>query len=52
MVWFTSLIWKALLPNTLKALVRIDAIKADGQDLKFDANKFHYGDLEGRATIV
>lgn len=29
-----------------KALVRIDAIKADGQDLKFDANKFHYGDLE------
>lgn len=29
-----------------KALVRIDAIKADGQDLKFDANKFHYGALE------
>lgn len=29
-----------------KALVRIDAIKADGQDLKFDANKFHYGDIE------
>ena len=28
------------------ALVRIDAIKADGQDLKFDANKFHYGDIE------
>ena len=28
------------------ALVRIDAIKADGQDLKFDANKFHYGALE------
>lgn len=29
-----------------KALVRIEAIKADGQDLKFDANKFHYGALE------
>lgn len=29
-----------------KALVRIDAIKADGQNLKFDANKFHYGDIE------
>lgn len=29
-----------------KALVRIGAIKADGQDLKFDANKFHYGDIE------
>ena len=29
-----------------KALVRIDAIKVDGQDLKFDANKFHYGALE------
>ena len=29
-----------------KALVRIDAIKTDGQDLKFDANKFHYGDIE------
>lgn len=29
-----------------KALVRIDAIKADGQNLKFDANKFHYGALE------
>ena len=33
-----------------KALVRIDAIKADGQDLKFDANKFHYGDLEGNGN--
>lgn len=29
-----------------KALVRIDVIKADGQNLKFDANKFHYGDIE------
>ncbi len=33
-----------------KALVRIDAIKADGQDLKFDANKFHYGDLEANGN--
>ena len=33
-----------------KALVRIDAIKADGQDLKFDANKFHYGDLESNGN--
>ena len=33
-----------------KALVRIDAIKVDGQDLKFDANKFHYGDLEGKGN--
>lgn len=28
------------------ALVRIDAIKADGKDVKFDANKFFYGNLE------
>ena len=33
-----------------KALVRIDAIKADGQDLKFDANKFHYGAIEGNGN--
>lgn len=33
-----------------KALVRIDAIKADGQDLKYDANRFHYGDLEGKGN--
>ena len=33
-----------------KALVRIDAIKADGQDLKFDANKFHYGDIENNGN--
>lgn len=31
-------------------MVRIDAIKADGQDLKYDANKFHYGDLEGKGN--
>lgn len=33
-----------------KALVRIDAIKADGNDVKFDANKFFYGDLEGKGN--
>lgn len=33
-----------------KALVRIDAIKADGQDLKFDANKFHNGDIENNGN--
>ncbi len=30
-----------------KALVRINSIKADGKEVKFDANKFHYGDIEG-----
>lgn len=29
------------------ALVRIDAIKADGKEVKFDANKFFYGNIEG-----
>lgn len=33
-----------------KALVRIDAIKADGNEVKFDANKFYYGDLEGKGN--
>ena len=33
-----------------KALVRIDDIKADGQEVKFDANKFFYGDLEGKGN--
>ena len=33
-----------------KALVRIDAIKADGKDVKFDASKFFYGDLEGNGN--
>lgn len=28
------------------AMVRIDAIKADGNDVKFDASKFFYGDIE------
>ena len=33
-----------------KALVRIDGIKADGNEVKFDANKFFYGDLEGNGN--
>lgn len=32
------------------ALVRIDAIKADGRDVVFDANKFRYGDLENNGN--
>ena len=38
----------AAYPN---AFVRIDAIKADGKEVKFDANKFFYGDLEGNGTF-
>ena len=34
-------------PNSL---VRIDSIKADGKEVKFDANKFYYGDLEGNGN--
>lgn len=37
----------AAYPN---AFVRIDAIKADGNDVKFDASKFYYGDIEGKGT--
>ena len=33
----------AAYPN---AFVKIDAIKADGNDVPFDANKFYYGDIE------
>lgn len=33
-----------------KALVRIDGIKADGNEVKFDASKFYYGDLEGNGN--
>ena len=33
-----------------KALVRINSIKADGKEVKFDANKFHYGDIEGKGN--
>ena len=35
----------AAYPN---AFVKIDAIKADGNDVPFDANKFYYGDIEGK----
>ena len=33
-----------------KAFVRIDGIKADGNEVKYDASKFFYGDLEGRGN--
>ncbi len=34
----------AAYPN---AFVRVDGIKADGNEVKFDANKFFYGNIEG-----
>ena len=33
-----------------KAFVRIDDIKADGKEVKYDASKFFYGDLEGKGN--
>lgn len=33
------------------AFVRVDAIKADGKEVKFDANKFFYGDIEGNGNF-
>ena len=33
-----------------KAFVRIDDIKADGNEVKYDASKFFYGDLEGKGN--
>lgn len=33
------------------AFVKIDAIKADGKEVKFDANKFFYGDIEGNGNF-
>ena len=33
-----------------KAFVRIDGIKADGNEVKYDASKFFYGDLEGKGN--
>lgn len=33
-----------------KALIRVDAIKADGREIPFDANKFRYGDLENNGN--
>lgn len=38
----------AAYPN---AFVRVDAIKADGKEVKFDANKFFYGDIEGNGNF-
>ena len=32
------------------AFVRIDGIKADGKEVKFDANKFFYGDIENKGN--
>ena len=39
--------YAAAYPNSL---VRIDAIKADGKEVKFDASKFYYGNLEGNGN--
>lgn len=38
----------AAYPN---AFVKIESIKADGNDVPFDANKFYYGDIEGKGTF-
>ena len=38
----------AAYPN---AFVKVDAIKADGKEVKFDANKFFYGDIEGKGNF-
>ncbi len=42
------------IPNLLtdypNAIVRIDKIEADGNELAFDANKFKYGNIEGKGT--
>ena len=38
----------AAYPN---AFVRVDAIKTDGKEVKFDANKFFYGDIEGNGNF-
>ena len=32
------------------AVIRIDKIEVDGTEVAFDANKFHYGDLENKGT--
>lgn len=39
--------FSAAYPN---AMVRVDAIKADGKEVKFDANKFFYGDIEDKGN--
>lgn len=33
-----------------QGMVRVDAIRADGRNVKFDANKFLYGDIEGKGN--
>lgn len=33
-----------------QGMVRVDAIRADGRNVKFDANKFFYGDIEGKGN--
>jgi len=33
-----------------EAMVRIDDIKLDGKSIKFDANKFYYGDIEQKGN--
>lgn len=39
--------YAAAYPN---AFVRIDAIKADGKEVKFDASKFYYGNIENNGN--
>ena len=39
-----------LAQNFPNSFVRIDAIKADGKDVAFDASKFFYGDIENKGT--
>ena len=33
------------------AFIKVESIKADGNDVPFDANKFFYGDIEGKGTF-
>ena len=33
-----------------ESFVRIDKIVADGKEIKYDASKFHYGDIEGNGN--
>lgn len=48
-VFFLDIVgFAAAYPN---AFVRVDAIKADGKEVKFDANKFFYGDIEGNGNF-
>lgn len=38
----------AAYPN---AFIKVESIKADGNDVPFDANKFYYGDIEGKGIF-